>query len=122
MLTEHEPQKKGGYCSAVFPAILAFLISASPLAEECKSVRGELAVWNGWPPNTRIHDKANDVYYGLPSEVGEGYMDDALFDKLTKVERLQGTFCLTLLGTTTTVPYLPDPIIMVRITKYEIEN
>ena len=49
-------------------------------------------------------------------------MDDALFDKLTKVERLQGTFCLTLLGTTTTVPYLPDPIIMVRITKYEIEN
>lgn len=71
----------------------------------CVTVRGEMRVWNGWPPNLRIESDGR-VF-------GVGPIEDEIFPSgwvAFMPTAIRGTFRLCSLGTETRVPYLEQPI------------
>ena len=64
--------------------------------------RGELQLWNGWPPNVRL--SANGVLYGVGRGEGED-LPDAILSRLTKDGMIKGRMRICSLGDEVRVPY-----------------
>lgn len=105
------------------------MISSTVLATEqdCFIFSGEIQVWNGWPSAIRLHDKEENLWYGIPdcneTEDCTSFNHEAFLMKLVprfrSRESLSGDFCLAKLGTETRVPYQEFPIILVRVVRFK---
>ena len=73
---------------------------------DCKTVEGNLHVWNGWPPNWRIETRDHKNVYGLAYDDSDSLqLMPVLIRKLavTKEKQMDGTFKICPLGKITAV-------------------
>jgi hypothetical protein len=82
----------------------------------CRDAKGELQLWNGWPPSVRIRTRSGEVY-GLEGESPE--IPDTLKAALAGGDGpVRGTFTVRPTGVDTSVPYDRKPIHLARLTAF----
>ena len=105
-------------CAAVFCKTLS--------ASECQNVKGEIVLWQGWPPSIRIESSDKKNVYGIETNDEEipssDVMPETLWKKLLSEGSLSGTLCIKLTGVQTTVPYDDRVIKYAKIVKYKINK
>jgi len=115
---------KSPFYIAVFLVTVCSAASSSLLGAECQTVEGQIVLWNGWPPWIRIESNDKKNVFGIESDEGAttpDYMPDDLSKALSTKGSLSGTFCVTLTGEQTSVPYDDRVIKYVKVVTYKIK-
>jgi hypothetical protein len=105
-------------CSLVL--VLALKVAGSCMAadepSQCRAVKGELQIWNGWPPSYRIRTTSGEVYGLEGGDSTEAQLPESLKVALTSRDGpVRGTFTVCPTGANTSVSYDKKPIHLARL-------